>query len=144
MDAASEQAKPPPVNPNPAPSPRNGLPPPVEHQFRPGHSGNRGGRPKGSSTLMPMLREMARGAVYAEDGEVIKYGDKAEQAAQLFIDAVMRGDKDAVVALVHLIDRTDGPVEKRIEHSGELTTKRVVIDRDPSSQAIDRDPPQAP
>lgn len=129
---AEEKAKPPPVNPNPAPSPRSGLPPPVEHQFRPGEVRNPKGRPPGASTVAPMLREMARGCVIdKETGEVLKYGDKAEEAARRFIEAALAGDKQAVEALAKLIERTDGPVETKIEHAGEITTKRVVLEREP-------------
>lgn len=103
---AREQALPPPVNPNPRPSPVSGVAPPVEHQFRPGHSGNKGGRPPGASTLAPFLREMA--ANPNEYGE----GAKAVAAAQKLIEGVLAGDRDAVAAVLAIMDRTDGPIVK--------------------------------
>lgn len=109
MESASEQASIPPVNPNPAPSPINGQRPPVEHQFRPGHSGNKGGRPAGASFLNPWLRKLA--ANPNEYGE----GKLAEEAATRAIAALLAGDKDTVKAFLDSMDRTDGPIVK--EHA---------------------------
>jgi hypothetical protein len=115
---------PPPVNPNPTPSPRSGFPPPVEHQFRPGNSGNKGGRPKGASTLEPFLREMAKDP--DEDG----YGAKAVEAARKLVEAVIAGDKDGVNAVLAVMDRTDGPlVKERVNTNIELVEGITLRDR---------------
>ena len=101
--------------------------PPVETRFKPGQSGNPGGKPKGASTLAPMLRELARNP--DEDG----YGQQAVEIAKRALQAARDGDGKALSAILALMDRTDGPVEKRIEHSGELTTKRVILERETPS-----------
>lgn len=75
---------------------------------------------------------MAKGCVIdKETGEVLKYGDKAEEAARRFIEAALAGDKQTVEALAKLIERTDGPVRQEIDVSAEVTTKRVVLEREP-------------
>lgn len=107
---------------HPDASPRGGVVPPAETRFRPGQSGNPGGKPKGASILGPLLREMARRP--DEDG----YGSKAVELAKRLAEAALEGDREAVDAILKLMDRTDGPVEKKIEHTGELTTKRIVLE----------------
>ena len=88
--------------------------------------------------MFPLTRQvqiatdMAKGCVIdKETGEVIKYGDKAEEAARRFIEAALAGDKQTVEALAKLIERTDGPVRQEIDVSAEVTTKRVVLEREP-------------
>lgn len=111
---------------------RGGIVPPVETRFQPGNRANPGGRPKGANVVSPLLRDMAKGCVIdKETGEVLKYGDKAEEAARRFIEAALAGDKQTVEALAKLIERTDGPVRQEIDVSAEVTTKRVVLEREP-------------
>lgn len=75
---------------------------------------------------MPMLRDLAKGARYDDAGEVVKFGDKAEELAAKLIAAAVAGDRDGVAAVLAIMDRTDGPVEKKVEHSGGIPV-RVVI-----------------
>lgn len=102
--------------------------PPVETRFPPGKSGNPGGRKRGASVLHELERELAEGAEIV-DGEVIRSGHKARELAQALLD-VARGKRDPsevdVKAALAILDRTDGPVEKKIEHSGGIPV-RVVI-----------------
>jgi hypothetical protein len=78
-------------------SPVNGLPPPVEHQFRPGQSGNPGGRPKGDNETALLRRiwnephpdhpEMTRGEVALR--AVV---DRCAREPQLFREVMNRLD----------------------------------------------------
>ncbi len=122
MAEAVEQGIPP-VNPNPAPSPRSGLPPPVAHQFRPGQSGNPHGRPAGASTQGPFLRRLA--ANQNEYGE----GAEAVAIAEQLITAAKAGDAKAVAAILGIMDRTDGPlVKERIQYDGGEIANGITLE----------------
>ena len=111
---------------------KGGVVPPAHSRFRPGECHNPGGRPRGYSVLHEIMRELAAGAEISEDGTVIRSGARARELAQALMDvaAGRRSPNDIdVKAALAIMDRTDGPVEKRIEHSGEITTKRIVLDR---------------
>lgn len=125
----------PPVNPNPRPSPRNGLIPPVEHQFRPGHPNVSGGRPKGSSILGPFLRRLARNP--DEDG----FGAEAKALADKLYDALLDAEPKRVEAIAKILDRTDGPVRKEIEHSGSMASSVTFIGVDTATSREENDPP---
>lgn len=116
----------PPVNPNPAPSPRSGLPPPVEHQFRPGNKSN-GGRPPGASVLSAMLRDLAKNP--GEDG----IGAKAREVAQALIDVSTGARKPESVdtkAALAILERTDGAVVKeRVNTNTHVLTGIELRDR---------------
>lgn len=121
---AQDQAIPPPTNPNPAPSPRSGVPPPVEHQFRPGVSGNPGGKPVGCSTQGPFLRKLAE--------RPNEYGEGAEAVAiaEQLIAAAKGGDAKAVQAILGIMDRTDGPlVKERVNTNIQVETGITLEDR---------------
>ena len=124
MPKTQEQAIPPPTNPNPAPSPRSGIPPPVAYQFRPGQSGNPGGKPVGCSTQGPFLRRLAENP--NEYGE----GAEAVAIAEELIRAAKGGDAKAVAAILGIMDRTDGPlIKERINTNIEVLQDVELRDR---------------
>ncbi len=75
-----------------------------------------------------LLRELAKDP--DEDG----IGKGARDIADTLI-GLARGTIDPksaeVKAALAIIDRTDGPVRKEIDVSAEVTTKRVVLEREP-------------
>ncbi len=80
-------------------------------RFKPGESGNKGGRPKGQS-LTAVLRELL---------EQIPKGDTAklkERIVKALLDKALRGDTRA---LDIVFDRTDGKVSLPVELQGEMT-----------------------
>lgn len=97
--------------------------PPVETRFQPGRSGNPGGKPRGASIQAAILRELAKEP--DEDG----IGRGAREVAQALMDVAAGrrapNEVDTKAALA-ILDRTDGPIEKKIEHSGGIPV-RVVI-----------------
>ncbi len=108
---------------------KGGVVPPESGRIKPGEVRNPGGRPKGYSVLHEIMRDLAQGAEIDADGEVIRSGLKARELAQALLD-VASGKRapeeiDTKAALA-ILDRTDGPVEKKVEHSGGIPV-RVVI-----------------
>lgn len=106
----------------------------MAHQFRPGDVNNPHGRPRGASAIAPFLRDMAKGAIIADDGEtVIKYGDRSEEMAQVLYELCV-GKRDPasvdIKALGIAIDRCDGPlVKERVNTNIEVQTGITLEDR---------------
>jgi len=84
--------------------------PPVETRFKPGQSGNPGGRPRGASVLAPLLRKLA--ANPNEHGE----GAEANAAAETILALLRQGNGKELTGLLKILDRTDGPVPKDVNH----------------------------
>jgi len=110
------------------------IEPPIETRFKKGQSGNPGGRRKGASVVHELERRLALGAEFDEDGNLVRAGKEACEIADTLI-GLARGLVDPksveVKAALAIIDRTDGPVRKEIDVSAEVTTKRVVLEREP-------------
>lgn len=75
------------------------------------------GRPKGSSILAPLLR------ILSEDKNEHGEGRLAQLIAQTIVERAVRGDD--VSGLLKLVERIDGAVIKRMEHS--ITADRTVV-----------------
>lgn len=106
---------------HPHASPDSGYVPPPETRFRPGVSGNPGGRRRGASPRAAYLRELGRGwesDSEAGEGEE-KQGVKCRALASAFMDAVLRGDADAVRALAEGINQADGKPQESVALSGD-------------------------
>ncbi len=129
----------PPVNPSPRVSPHSGVAPPVEYQFRPGNK-SKGGRPPGASVLTPMLRDLAEGAQFDEAGELVRAGHGAEELAKKLIAAAREGNKQAVDAILAVMERTDGPIVKEIKSDTTLTVEGGIelFDRRASAKDLPR------
>lgn len=85
-------------------------------------SGNPGGRPKGPSITAAILRNLTEA--------------QADVIAQKWIRDAMRG-KQRQQARDSLIERTDGKVTDKIEHSGAVTTSITIGSVKPGAPAID-------
>lgn len=76
--------------------------PPVEHQFKPGHSGHRPGRPKGSQSHATMLRDLLNAPipvlVNGRRTRKMKWRVMVEQQ----INAAVSGDLKAFQAVMQL------------------------------------------
>jgi hypothetical protein len=75
------------------------------------------GRPKGSSILAPLLRILSQDR--NEHGE----GRLAELIAQTIVERAIRGDD--ISGLLKLVERIDGAVIKRMEHS--IQADRTIV-----------------
>lgn len=80
--------------------------PPIEHQFKPGQSGNLEGKPKGTLSMTTLLRE------YLETKD-LKTGKYVKDIVnEAFVKrAVSKSD----VLMKELLDRTDGKVTQSID-----------------------------
>jgi hypothetical protein len=75
------------------------------------------GRPKGSSILAPLLR------ILSEDRNEHGEGRLAQLIAQTIVERAVRGDD--ISGLLKLVERIDGAVIKRMEHS--IQTDRTIV-----------------
>lgn len=104
----------------PTPSPINGLPPPVEHQFQPGRSGNPGGMSKKRliSNAMNRLLELA-------PDELATYRPKTV-AESLALDIVRNASADPRFT-THALDRTEGKVPDELKVDSDGAGLRIVL-----------------
>lgn len=79
-------------------------------QFKPGQSGNPGGRPKGASVYHRLCKMLAQGADAEIDPE-----DKADAAALAMLDKLLAGNEKL---LTYLIDRQEGKTADTVRHEG--------------------------
>lgn len=105
-------------------------PPPQrkDTRFPPGVSGNPSGRPKGSFSVREAWRRKLRKGwqsdTEAGEGEA-PIGKLARDIADLLLNAIERGDAEAVRTIATAIAEAEGKPQERVEHSG--TVKRVSI-----------------
>ena len=99
----------------PGASPVNGLPPPVHTRWKPGQSGNPGGRPKGESIVALMRRVLERD----HHGKPL-----SEVLAERIIKEALAG-KPAMVKEV--LDRLEGPVNQRHEVTVERRSALEIL-----------------
>lgn len=108
------------------------MPPPAEHQFRPGQSGNPDGRPKGSFSIRTALRLKLQANPVNVEGEQI--GKRAAELAQSLIDASDRGEDDLVKALTALIAEVEGRPTEYVERTN---VKRFEVNMQPRRGATE-------
>jgi hypothetical protein len=87
---------------------RGGTVPPPEHRFKPGQSGNPGGRPK-SKLLTQAYRELL---------EQVDPKERKTLAEILARKAVQQALKGNLAALKEITDRTEGKSVQPLSHSG--------------------------
>ena len=116
----------------PEDKPSRQVPPPMETRWKPGQSGNPSGRPKGTVSLVSLLRRYcdrhARGIPWCRQiAETLGLGDlddkknphhNATVADVVMASVAFHGSKGNVAAVRELLDRIDGPVAQRHELSG--------------------------
>lgn len=81
-----------------------GIIPPAEHRWRPGQSGNPGGRPKGQS-ITARLRELLDAPALDTEGNPIEGMTLGDQIAEALALAAAAGD---IKAIKEFLDRTEG------------------------------------
>lgn len=91
--------------------------PPLHSRFKPGQSGNPGGKPKGTvsvtAALLRLLEQRATGRAKRRSPNDPKL--KADLVAeQLFKLAIKKSKGDTVAAIKVILDRIDGPVKTEI------------------------------
>lgn len=95
----------------PGASPISGIPPPVHTRWKPGQSGNPGGRPKGKSPTAELRR------IFAEND-----GQASIALARVIAGKALRGDHKFITTI---LDRLDGPIKQHL--SAEIDTRHEEV-----------------
>lgn len=100
------------------------IPNQEHNQFKPGHSGNPNGRPKGKS-LSTILRKLLEGSVKIKEGDTERSVTRNEQIALALLEKASKGD---VNAIKEIFDRTEGKSPQSIDHTtkGESLNKQEI------------------
>mgnify|MGYP003424094463 FL=1 len=117
--------------PKSVPSPVNGNILPVEKQWKPGQSGNPGGRPKGASPRAALRRMLAENPnEHGEGSESAAIAARIMQIAKAIAGGELDHDKALKVleAQLKVLEQVDGKPKETIEHSGDVTVRRVILE----------------
>lgn len=101
-------------------SPFNGVVPPPERRWRPGQSGNPAGKPKGTRSYPVILREILALHPSALGLDCDGLPEDATIRDALMARAVERALKVGGRDLDVVMDRTEGKVADKVEHSGKI------------------------
>ncbi|MGL4562710.1 MAG: DUF5681 domain-containing protein [Brevinema sp.] len=82
--------------------------PPKETQFRKGASGNPKGRPKGSKNLKTILKKELEEKMTIQEKGKTKKVTKQEAIVKTLVNNTLKGDKNAMQALLRLINNIVG------------------------------------
>ena len=95
--------------------------PPRAHQFRPGHSGNPTGRPKGARNFKSELREELSELVTIRDGEREIQVSKQWALIKTLVAAAIKGNQRAAATLLAICVRVlaDAEDDEAIEGIGD-------------------------
>lgn len=92
--------------------------PPVEHQFKPGQSGNPAGKKKGTKNLSTILRELVECEMDVID-PFTKKTEKKKVSEILMLKLVKKGMNDEDLASIkEIFDRLEGKAAQRIDFGG--------------------------
>jgi len=78
--------------------------PPREHQFRPGQSGNRNGRPKGTKNAATTLREILDRRIEVRSGGTVRKIRVLDAILTRFAESALKGDTKAATFLLQRYD----------------------------------------
>jgi hypothetical protein len=81
--------------------------PPREHQFQPGQSGNREGRPKGVKNTGTLLREILDRRIEMRVGGIVRRASVREAMLTRFAEAALKGDVKSAAFLLQRYDLSD-------------------------------------
>ena len=81
--------------------------PPKEHRFKPGQSGNRKGRPKGTKNTGTLLRELLDRKIEVRSGGTPRKISLREAILTRFAEAALKGDTKSATFLFQRYDMLD-------------------------------------
>lgn len=107
--------------------------------FEKGQSGNPGGRPPGSLSFKSIAEKLLDGKITIEQaGEKVQITRKEKMILNIINDAVNDEDPNTrLKALAYLMDRTEGKVPDKLEHSGEGMMPTILTIRYPTEPPKD-------
>jgi hypothetical protein len=97
--------------------------PPTEHQFKPGQSGNRKGRPKGSKNTATLLREILDRKIEVRSSSTVRKISVREAMLTRFTESALKGDTKSAAFLLQRYDAGETAHEQLNEAAPE-TSKR--------------------
>jgi hypothetical protein len=119
--------------------------PPKVTQFKPGHSGNPRGRPKGARSIGAVLQDIIRQKISVTEGGKTRRLPALEVMLRRLVNDSLKGDQKALKLLLSLVDRYSESSESET-HLDELLSEdeaimqrfledagRAVADRAPES-----------
>jgi hypothetical protein len=86
--------------------------PPQQHQFKPGESGNRKGRPKGSKNTATLLREILDRKIEVRSGSTVRKITVREAMLTRFAESALKGDTKSAAFLLQRYDAGESPYEQ--------------------------------
>jgi hypothetical protein len=81
--------------------------PPKEHRFKPGQSGNRKGRPRGTKNTGTLLRELLDRKVEVRSGSTLRKISLRQAILTRFAEAALKGDTKSAAFLFQRYDVLD-------------------------------------
>lgn len=105
---------------------KRGRHPPVEYQFKPGQSGNPGGRPKGSRSITAIIQRM------------LDAGDDTNNIAEKLAKCGLLSAESDFRYWKEIVERIDGKVADKQETDGKLEIVVRYVDK-PVTHVTDRD-----
>jgi hypothetical protein len=101
--------------------------PPVHSRFKPGQSGNPGGRPKGTQNFKTLLDRILKEQVSLQDGAQSRKISKAEAIMRRLVVGALKGDTRDLQALFRLAEQT-GQFEEKPETADRLVVRWQIVD----------------
>jgi hypothetical protein len=100
--------------------------PPKEHQFQPGQSGNRKGRPKGAKNTATLLREILDRKIEVRSGSTLRKISVREAMLTRFAESALKGDTKSAAFLLQRYEM----VEAAPQHANSAATpeEQEIID----------------
>jgi hypothetical protein len=118
---------------------------PREHQFKPGHSGNPTGRPKGSRPAGALLQDILQQKVAVTESGKTRRIPVLEVIFRRLANDAMRSDPRAIKLLLSLVDRYAESAETTLKFREILAEDQAILAqylREPAS--LISDPPSTP
>lgn len=100
--------------------------PPKQHQFQPGQSGNRKGRPKGTKSTATLLHEIVERKIEVRTGTTVRKISVREAILTRIAEFALKGDIKSAAFLLQLLNMLDTAQEHA--NSGSPLDDREIID----------------
>lgn len=104
--------------------------PPTHTQFKPGQSGNKKGRPKGSKNVATILEEALSKTVIVRDGDKVRRISKGEAFVETVLNDSLKSDNQArrvLVSMARLTGQLDVPPEDKTRNGGVMRTGVLLL-----------------